>query len=472
MNRLPSHAEAVVIRFGTNGWRGIIGEDFTQARVGCAVRAIGEWFSETQRGGEVLLAHDRRLGGVRLVAQAVPILAACGLSVRPVCGAVPTPAVTRAVRRRGAAGALVFTASHNPPTYHGLKVFDASGTALSRSAAAAIEARLLGALNSTPVPSTDRRTVFAAVDVRQSYCDELFAWLRPECFRRRSPLHVTYDALHGAGAGVLDSVLTRAGVCVRVLRAERDVRFGGGAPEPSGVTLLPLLHELRGAALGLATDGDADRFALVTPQNGLVSEAEALALLFDSLAVSGRLARGNGVALSHACGSFPQRVVEEHGLLVQRVGIGFQKLSRLLERGEAQVAGDESGGFALAPFALDKDGLLAACLLVQAAAEENLDARLRVLRKRIGRTYCERGAIAGTIIAMARLETLRASPPVEVAGQRVCEARGDDGLWLGFRDGFLLLRRSGTEPLIRLYAEAATRQELRARLRAAVQLLS
>jgi phosphomannomutase len=456
------------IRFGTSGWRGVLAEDFTWPRLRAALHAVGAWFAE-EGGGEVVVAHDTRFLSEPMAEEAARILAAHG--VRPVLGQgpVPTPVAARAVLRRRAAGAVVLTASHNPPEYQGLKVLAASGGCIDDASARRIEGRI----GRDPWPGRAPGAAPRRVDLCAPYLRELLRCLDVERIER-ARARVVYDAMHGTGAGVLDVALSRLGLRVRVLRGDPDPRFGGSPPDPTPPRLRGLAREvrrLRGARLGLATDGDADRFAALDAAGRPFSETEALALLVDHLARSGRLERG--VAVSIATGSLVERVAASHGLPLRRHPIGFKHLSRALLRGEADVAGEESGGFAFAGFGRDKDGILAGCLLAEMAALSRvpLRARLAALLARHGPSACGRIALPVDDRARQALAALCAAPPKRVDGAAVRRVSEGDGLHLALDDGFLMLRLSGTEPALRVYAEARGPRRLSRRLAAGQALL-
>ena len=227
-----------------------------------------------------------------------------------------------------------------------------------------------------------------------------------------------------------------------------------------------------GRVLGLATDGDADRYAVVDTDGAWLDEAEALALLVDRLARTGRLRRG--LAISIATSSLVERVAAAHGLAVTRHPIGFKHLSRALVEGAADAAGEESGGFALDALGRDKDGILACALFTELLAESGgapLRRRVRALARRLGAGVWRRTALRADPRACARLAHLAAAPPERVDGMRVEAVDARDGVRLAFADGFLLLRGSGTEPVLRLYAEAPDRARLERRLAAGRALL-
>lgn len=480
MKGAADSSAAAPIRFGTSGWRGIFGEDFTFPRLRSALHAVGLWLAEQRvegrrgprgRGRQVIVAHDTRFLGERMAEMAAAILRTHGAEPVLARGAVATPVAAHAITRRGAVAGVVFTASHNPPEYHGMKVLGHWGGAIRAEQARRIEelAREAGSEEAPRDATRDGRRV----DLKPAYARELLRLLDRRAFER-ARLRVAYDAMHGTGSGVLDAVLTRAGVRVSVRRGEADPRFGGCPPDPVPQRLRGLVREvrqLRGLRLGLATDGDADRYGVVDADGSILSATEVVSLLVDHLARTGRIERG--LASSIATGSLVEKVARDHGLRVERHPIGFKHLSLALVSGRVDVAGEESGGFALARFCRDKDGILAGCLLAEMVATTRapLRKRLAELEKRHGRSVCGRIALPARPEAREAAERLMAAPPSRVDGCAVRAVTRDDGLRLALEDGFLMFRASGTEPLLRVYAEARGPRLLRRRLAAGARLL-
>lgn len=465
-------------RFGTNGWRGVFGEDFTLPRLRIVLRGVAAWLAGS--GSPVLVAHDTRSGGEQLTRTAVAVLREVGLETLVADGPTATPVVARAVSRQRAAAALVFTASHNPQNYHGLKIVGPDGSCIGSEAARQIETLVARSRDAAATSPSDAPEVeplgpdsTVRVDLCTPYIGEVLSRIDTEAIRR-ARIGVVYDAMHGAGSGVLDRVLERAGALVRVRRGEADPTFGGGTPDPIRANLGGLCDEVRsmqGLRIGLATDGDADRFAVVDADGQLLSETESVALLVDHLARTGRIS--SGVAVSMASGSLVSRVAADHGLPVVRHPIGFSHLARTLHAGECDVAGEESGGFAVASFNCDKDGIMAGALMLELAASIRAPLRTRLdeLERRHGRSVCGRVAIPLETAARRALDALLVQPPAYVDGHIVRAAAPADGLHLGFDDGFLMLRHSGTEPVVRVYAEAPSDGLLQRRLACGIELL-
>jgi phosphomannomutase len=283
------------IRFGTSGWRGILADDFDFGGVRAATAAVARWARESGRRPRVVVAHDTRFLGDRFANVAARVLTAAGIRPIRASGPVPTPVASFAVRHRRAAAGIIFTASHNPPEYHGLKVVAPWGGGPTEEITGRLEAWAAEVLASGPPPESEPPG--GTVDLCGPYLEELLGQLDRSCLQR-SGVRVFYDALHGTGAGVLDEALRRCGLAVEVRRGDRDPYFGGSSPDPVPERLTSLAREVRGAKgrrLGLATDGDADRFAAIDADGRPLSESAALALLVDHLARTGTRAPGSAL---------------------------------------------------------------------------------------------------------------------------------------------------------------------------------
>jgi phosphoglucomutase len=360
-------------------------------------------------------------------------------------------------------GAINFTASHNPAEYHGLKFSGADGGPAQPEATRDIEARAARLAVPAEISPAARHNGTERIDCRPPYLARLRELVRFPLLRE-AKVSFVYDALHGCGAGYLDRVLPEEGIPVTSIRTERDVLFDGTGPDVSEENLRPLaaaMKEKRGGsgfAAGLATDGDADRFGIVDSDGSFVSPNHILALVYDYLVES----RGwqLGVARSVATTHLLDAVAAAHSQPVYETPVGFKYVGEYIKQDRIALGGEESAGLSIRGHVPEKDGILA-CLLVAemiAARRATLRGQLQALFRRVGAEFWPlRANLHLTVALQARtLERLRTDPQ-EFAGRRVARRNRTDGLKLIFGDGsWILMRASGTEPLLRVYTEAAS----------------
>lgn len=470
-------------RFGTSGWRAVIGEEFTVANVRLVCRGIAAYVRETnpEVAPEVLVGYDTRFLSERFARAAADALAGWGLRTLLSETATPTPAVAFHVIRRRLAGGVTITASHNPPEYNGVKFTPAWGGPALPEATRAIEAHI-DALARKEVAdasaggmsrSNHEAPAPPLIDLRSEYLRGVARLVDLDAIRQRG-LAVVIDPLYGASRGYLDELLRRAGARVSVIHDVRDPYFGGRRPDPDEVGLRELATAFSGSAanLGLATDGDADRFGVLDAGGTFVAPNLVLGLLLDYLAATRRWQ--GGVARSVATTHLVDAVAAAHGLTVHETPVGFKYIGARLADGSAVFGGEESAGVSIAGHVPDKDGVLACLLVAEMVARtgKTLREQVTALFRRVGEYHSSRLDIAVTDAVSARLAALLADPPTTLAGVAVREVNRLDGCKLLLADGsWLLLRPSGTEPLLRCYAEAASSRRVNEILSAGRQLL-
>lgn len=466
-------AAAGPIAFGTSGWRGVLAEDFTLPRARAVVRAIAEiLLDEGGRGGEVVLARDTRFHGDLLVREAAEVLSAAGLKPLVPSRSVPTPVASCEVRRRAALGAINFTASHNPPEYQGLKFSPSNGGPAPKGTTEEIATRATSILATGVEPA--RRSVGAesVYDPRPAYLADLRKKIDLEAVRR-ARLRVLASPLGGAGAGYLDTLLFESGAEVTAVRVAPDPTFGGRQPEPAPEFIPEILQELRAGDfhLGLFTDGDADRFGVANPDGSILAASEVIAILADSLATRrSKHAGGPGalkgfVVRTVATSNLIDRVASLHGLATKEVPVGFKWIAAEMEADPEGflIGGEESGGLTVRGHCPEKDGILACLLVAEEVARTGRSpgALLADLFARVGTLLFRRVNLR--FDPSAREEILaRARAPLERIADRAVTGRNEiDGVKFLLADGsWFLLRFSGTEPVIRLYLEAADEPHL------------
>jgi phosphomannomutase len=428
------------ITFGTDGWRDTV-EAFTPARVRRLGGAVAGYLEAEAIAGPVVVGMDPRESSPTIAAGLTAVLAEAGRAVIRPDRDCPTPIVAYTVVDRGAAGALMVTASHNPPAYNGIKFIPADGAPATEAVTDAITARL-----GAPGP-TGAEAVVETIDPHPAYRRHLDALLPG----RLDGLEIVYDAMHGAGRGVTDALLRDRGAAVTTIRGDRDPGFGGQAPEPTPAHLGPLIERVRsqGADLGIANDGDADRVAVVTPDRGVLSAH----LLFAAVYAARVADQPGPVVRTVSTSTLIDAIAADHDAAVVEVPVGFKWVAAAMQTHDAVMGGEESGGFTVAGHLREKDGVMMALLLAQLAQAEPLDARI----DRIEATY-------GTVHTGLRSIEVPAPPTAavvdacdgQVAGVPVARVDRTDGVKLWLEGGaWMLVRPSGTEPKVRVYAEAA-----------------
>jgi phosphomannomutase len=438
----------------------VIADQFTFPNVRLATAAIAGHVLTRSKHPTLLVGYDTRFQSEAFAAEAAQVLHAHGVRVVLCEGFTPTPAIACEILRRKADGAINFTASHNPAEYHGLKFSAADGGPALTEATRDIEARA-GRLSTPPAsdPHAQARNGMERISCRAPYLERLRELVRFSLLRDAG-LRVVCDLLHGCGAGYLDHALAEEGVTATSMRTSRDVLFDGAGPDVSENNLRPLSDTVRenGASLGLATDGDADRFGIVDAGGSYISPNHILALLYDYLVET----RGwqMGAARSVATTHLLDACAKSHGLEVYETPVGFKYIGEFIKQDKVALGGEESAGLSIRGHVPEKDGILA-CLLVAemvAARRATLNAQLQALFRKVGAEFWpvrENLHLDPQIQerTIARLkQDLR-----EFCGRRVAKVDRTDGLKMAFNDGsWILMRASGTEPVLRAYAEAAT----------------
>jgi phosphoglucomutase len=447
------------IKFGTSGWRAIVAEDFTFANVRLVVAAIADQVRGRNAKPTVIVAHDTRFFAEEFSQTAAQILREHGIHVLLCEGATPTPVIAHEIIRRKIDGAINFTASHNPAEYQGLKFSGPDGGPALPEVTHDIEARAVKMGERAPAKANDDD--FEKIDPRDSYLKRLGQLVNFKAMYG-AKLSVITDALHGCGAGYLDRALKTHGITVQALRTDRDVLFDGSGPDVSEENLGPLREAVLGkrAAVGLATDGDADRFGILDSDGAWMQPNHILALLYDYLVETRgwKIPAARSVATSHLIDA----VARYYGTTIYQTPVGFKYIGELIQQDKIALGGEESAGLTIRGHVPEKDGILA-CLLVAemvAVRGASLAEQLRALFKRVGRQcwplrtnlHLPEDIKVQTI---ARLKTEFTA----FLGRRVANLDRTDGLKIAFADGsWVLLRLSGTEPLMRVYTEAGTPQ--------------
>jgi len=475
---------ATQIEFGTSGWRAVMAEEFTFANVNRVVHGVARYvLSQKSNGAKIIVGRDSRFLGESFCATATDILSSYGITPLLITEPAPTPAISFALMQSKADGAINFTASHNPPEYNGVKFSTPDGAAAMPEVTKAIEAAV-AAFDANPesAPATtagsesasQSRSQSQSIDPRRMYLSRLLEIVDVDVIKKAG-IKIVFDPMWGAARCYPDVFLRKAGVTVATVHDTRDVLFGGQAPEPDdhlldGHLLDDLRHTMRetGATIGIATDGDAGRFGIVDEDGTFVQANYVIALLFDYLVES----RGwkNGVGKSVVTTNLINALAQRHKIELHETPVGFKYIGELIKQDKILIGGEESAGLSIRKHVPEKDGVLAGLLCCEMVARRgaSLGKQLANLFAKVGSFYPLRENFRLTPEAKEKLTEELRRDPREFDGIKVAEVVRTDGLKLVLADGsWVCYRLSGTEPVVRVYSEAPSRDDLSKLSRAA-----
>jgi alpha-D-glucose phosphate-specific phosphoglucomutase len=462
------------VKFGTDGWRGVIADDFTYENVRAAAAAIASYVIEKEDAAKgVCIGFDTRFGSPAFAAVVAEVLAGAGIPVQLADRITPTPALSYAVKHRGAAGGVMITSSHNPAQWNGVKYKAAYGGSGSPSIIADIESRLGKALPQRKAATIEKVNFLPPyVEAIEKFADlDLIA---------KSGFKFVIDCMHGAGAGVVSGIFDKIGVNYVQIRASHDPLFGGVNPEP----IEPHIRACQEAVVaekcdaGLITDGDADRIGASDEDGNFVDPHKIYAVLLQWLLE--RKKWPGDVTRAFNTTSMLDRIAAKYGRKLHEHGIGFKFVCDLMLTEDILIGGEESGGIGIQRHLPERDGMLNSLLVANVMAEEKktLGQLVAALQEEYGEH--QYGRIDLHIADDLKNATIaRAKAGVaEFAGMRVEKVETLDGIkfWLDNPEAktkpnaaktWLLLRASGTEPLLRIYSESCSKESVRKLLESA-----
>ncbi len=454
---------ATQIKFGTSGWRAIVAEEFTFANVRRAMHGIARYVvSQKPSGARVILGRDPRFLGETFCEISAQILASYGITPLVIAEAAPTPAISYAVIQEGADGAVNFTASHNPPEYNGIKFSTPDGAPALPEITKRIEAEIESLDQNQGLGPATNPPAAKPLEPRGMYLSRLNQ-LVDFAVIKKAGLRVGFDPFWGAARGYSDSLLRENGVDTFTVHDIRDVLFGGHAPEPDDHLLGELRTKMKEkkAHIGIATDGDADRFGIVDEDGTFMQPNYVIALLFDYLVES----RGwkNGVGKSVATTNLVNALAKHHKIELHETPVGFKYIGELIKQDKIVIGGEESAGLSIRHHVPEKDGVLAGLLCCEAVARrgKSLGQQLKELFVKVGSFYPQRENFRLTPEVKAKFTEKLRLEPSEFLGRKIDEVVRTDGLKLVFANSsWVCYRLSGTEPVVRVYSEAGSPGEL------------
>lgn len=461
------------IKFGTDGWRAVIGRDYTYENVERVAQAYADYLATNGAGrnGHVVVGYDRRFSSEDFARRAAEIMAGNGFTVSLFNESAPTPLISWAVKELKAVGGVVITASHNPADFNGFKIKAPWGGSAAPETTAAVE-KLVDANppRRGEVAADTHANLSPAID---SYRSQIASYIDLERIRG-SKSTVVVDPMHGSGASWVASFLQGGQLDVETIRANRDPLFGGVNPEPidSNLGLLKQRVLAKRALVGLATDGDADRVGAVNERGETMSMHDVVPLILLHLIRQRKMT--GGIVRTFSQSVLLKRLAEAHHLKLYETAIGFKYIADLMLKDDILIGAEESGGIGVKGHIPERDGILNSLLFLEAivAAGKPPSEMLRDLHREFGEFHFRRRDLKVETSTgqqlIARLSTAR---PAEFAGYPVAGVETIDGTKLLFEDeSWLLFRQSGTEPMLRIYAEATTLAKVEELLTAAEKL--
>jgi len=465
-----------VIKFGTDGWRAVIAENFTFSNVERVSQAVADYWSANPVSGtekKVVVGYDRRFLSNEFGQRAAEVLAGNDFKVILTPDPTPTPSVSFAVKQHNAVGGIMITASHNPPIFNGFKLKAHYGGSADLSTCQAVESLL----NSNPIKrialSTAQDDQITIEDVRPAHYDALKKLVDFDLISK-SNLRFAHEALFGVGAGCFEQLLSGTTCKVTTLNGQHDVLFGGINPEPieknyarSSAFLKKHPHDIC-----LVTDGDADRVGGMDGRGNYLSTHQLICLLLYHYVVN-RKGRGR-VVKALTTTSMMDKMCAEYGLELVETGVGFKYIVAEILKGDVLLGGEESGGIAFPGHIPERDGIAAGLMLLELLATEGVSVNKLIARLAKEFGPHEYGRIDTQFPLEKRpalMDYLQKNPPAKLGRSPVADIKSYDGVKFTAKDSsWLMLRGSGTEPILRIYAESSSDAKVKKLLKLGVQL--
>ncbi|HUZ69298.1 MAG TPA: phosphoglucomutase/phosphomannomutase family protein [Candidatus Saccharimonadales bacterium] len=457
------------IRFGTDGWRAVVADDFTYANVRAVAQGVALYLGNETR--PVVVGHDSRYCAEMFAREVARVLVANGQTVVLLDRVTPTPAVSWAITQQHAAGGVVVTASHNSAEFNGIKYKPDFGGSAPPEVVAQIERHTVAALESGVNEMTYEEAVktgrLQVVDTLPSYFEQLGRMVNLEALRSHG-LRVLHEAMYGAGAGLIARALGGGSTTVTELHGERNPGFGGMHPEPIDRYMPEAMERMQSGQfdLGIANDGDADRVGIIDERGTYINQLQVMSL-FAMYLLEKRGLRGD-IVRSITTSGMLDALGERFGVTVHEMPVGFKYIGTKMMETNALLGGEESGGYAFRGHVPERDGILSGLMMASMIVDygQPLSQLLKHLEDLVGPHAYDRHDIRfprdGYEERKAQVYArMQRDEPTALAGSKIVRTRTDDGFKFYMDDGsWVLMRMSGTEPLMRVYAEATTHERV------------
>lgn len=454
---------SIPVKFGTDGWRGIIAQDFTFDNVRLCAQSVAEWVQDARIASRgMVVGYDTRFASEHFATAAAEVLAANDIKVYLCPRPTPTPVISYSVLQQKAAGAIIITASHNPALWNGFKIKTEQGTSIPPEVIARVEKSLpdilsQGKVRSLPLTQGLKEGVIEYSDPVPAYLSHIDELVNLESLRH-SGLKPIVDSMYGAGAGYFTSLLHGGNLQVREIHEERNPLFPGIQPEPIAANLRELMAKVveEKANVGLATDGDADRLGVVDEKGTFLTPLQVFALLALYLLE----VRGEKGAIIKTVTSSQMlyRLGEKYNVPVYETPVGFKDVAPRMIAENALIGGEESGGYGFRGHVPERDGILSGLYFLDLMVQMGKTPSQLVdyLYHQVGPHYYQRLDMEFPSEQRQTLfQRLVSHHPYTIDGEKIATRDNTDGFRVFLPDGsWLLIRFSGTEPLLRIYAES------------------
>ena len=453
------------IKFGTDGWRAVIADDFTFANVAKVAQAIADYYqTQPDREKGLVVGYDARFLSREFAQEMVEVLAGNGIFVILSSEDIPTQCISFVIEDRELAGGAIVTASHNPPKFNGIKIRASFGGSAPAQVTERIEV-LLGKnkVRKLALKEAAKKRLIKVEDLARGYLKKVESFLDKDLIRK-AHLRIVHDSMFGVGDGFIEKLLDKSECEVITIHRKYNPGFGGLNPEPIEKNLEDLKRKVRevGADLGIATDGDADRAGVVDDKGRYLTPHQIFSLLLLYL-VEGRKMRG-GVVKTVSLGYQPERIAREFALSLDEVPVGFKYVCHKMREKDILLGGEESGGYGFRGYLMERDGILSSLLFVEMVTKigKPLSLILNNMENRFGTSFFKRVDFEEVGVSKSKMiKKLSSSAPSSLGGVPVREIKTIDGIKFIMKDdSWLLIRPSGTEPKVRVYAEATNEVRL------------
>jgi len=453
------------IKFGTDGWRGVIADDFTFANVSIVAQAIADYYRDkTGIKKGMAVGYDTRFLSKEFAERVSEVLAGNGISVILSSKDIPTQCISFAVKERNLTAGIMITASHNPPKFNGIKIKGSFGGSVLPEITNKIEA-LLGKnkVKSISLKEAEKRGLIKKENLINPYLQRLRSFLDEKILKKIS-LKIVYDSMFGVGEGLLKEVLESSLSKIITIHPRYNPGFGGLNPEPIEENLKDLKRKVREekADLGIASDGDADRLGVIDNEGRYLTPHQVFSLLLLYL-IEERGLRGK-IAKTVSLGYQPERIARKFNLPLRETPVGFKFICEKMLKEKVLFGGEESGGYGFSEHLPERDGILSALFLIDLIQRKNkpLSQILKEMEKKFGNSLFRRVDFEDIKIDKRKMvEKFSSSFPPSLGGIPLREVKTIDGVKFIMKDeSWLLIRPSGTEPKVRVYAEAPKKDQL------------